>query len=397
MVIKGDFFAEKREWSKLKDRILNNYLAPYLAKITTSGRPTRIVDCFAGKGKFGDGQPGSPLIITRHVANMLARNPALDVKAIFIEQKHAAELKANIVTAKNCEVLEGEYEQCILQFLSRPVEQNRNYFFYVDPYGIKSLDFAHFARLKKIGFQSLEMLINLNTTGFLREGCRLLNLVCEVPDGDDELDYETDARNTPGRMDEIAGGDYWRSILNAFQARAISFHEAEKQFITGYTGHLGLQFRYVVDIPIKARSNHMPKYRLVFATDHHDGLFLMADQMHAAWQTLLAQERGGQLYLFDDTALDAMQGPTILEKITAELRSPLEFQKLLARLIRKYGIAHTTREYSVAIKEKEGVLFKLVRNPAQTSTGRQSRSMDYNKIMITVCAIPQKQQQLLLQ
>jgi len=86
---------------------------------------------------------------------MIARTPAPDVKAIFIEQRYAAELRANLATAPNCEVIEGEYEQCVHRFLSGPVNRDRSYFFYVDPYGVKRLDFDHFARLKEVGFQSI--------------------------------------------------------------------------------------------------------------------------------------------------------------------------------------------------------------------------------------------------
>ena len=387
MAIKGNFFAKKRDWSKLKDQILDHYLAPYLSKITTTGRPTRIVDCFAGKGRFDDGQPGSPLIIAQHVAAMLVRIPMPDVKAVFIEQKYAAELQANLANAPGCKVITGEYEQCVLRFLSRHVDRNRNYFFYVDPYGIKSLDFGHFASLKKVGFKSLEMLINLNSTGFLREGCRLLKLARMVPDWADEIDYETDGKNTPTRMDEIAGGDYWQTILAAFQAMTIDFHDAEENFIAAYTERLGNHFKYVVNIPIKERLSHMPKYRLVFATDYYDGLFLMADEMHAAWRKLLDQEKGSQLYLFDETALDAMRGPPIKDKVFAELQLPMNLRDLLICLIMKRGIAHTTWEYKAAIKEKEGTVFRLKRDPPKTPTGRQSRSMDHNEVKIIVEAI----------
>ena len=387
MTIKGDFFTDKREWSKLKDQILDHYLAPYLAKITTSGRPTRIADCFAGKGKFDDGQEGSPLIIARHLAAMLAKNPSLDIKAIFIEQKYSADLQANLNGAPGCEVIPGEYEQCVLRFLSGNVERDRNYFFYIDPYGIKSLDFAHFARLKQVGFASLEMLINLNTTGFLREGCRLLNLARAVPDWADDLDYELDGKNTPIRMDAIAGGDYWQAILADFQSGTVDFHQAEAAFVDGYTERLGSHFKYVVNIPIKERSHHMPKYRLVFATDYHDGFFLMADQMHAAWNILLEKEKGGQLYLFDPAEIAALNEPSIHDKIVAELRMPLNLWDLLTRLITKHGIAHTTGEYKAAIKAQEGTLFKVFRDPANTQTGRPSRSMDHNKGQIIVRAI----------
>jgi hypothetical protein len=139
----------------------------------------------------------------------------------------------------------------------------------------------------------------------------------------------------------------------------------------------------------------MPKYRLVFATDHHDGLFLMADEMHAAWRKLLDQERGGQLYLFDATELEALQGATIQDKVFAELQVPINLRDLLIRLIRKHGIAHTTGEYMKAIKEREGTMFSVARDPAKTPTGRPSLSMDYNKVRIIVGTIPQAR--LLLQ
>jgi hypothetical protein len=151
----------------------------------------------------------------------------------------------------------------------------------------------------------------------------------------------------------------------------------------------------VVNIPIKERSHHMPKYRLVFATDHHDGLFLMADEMHAAWRNLLEQESGGQLYLFDATKLEALRGATIQDKVLAELQVPIHLRDLLIRLIRKHGIAHTTGEYKKAIKEREGAMFSVARDPAKTPTGRPSLSMDHNKVQIIVGTIPQAR--LLLQ
>ena len=58
-----DFFKAKRPWSKYKDFILGYYLEPYIPKVATLKKPILVVDCFAGCGRFGDGEPGSPLII----------------------------------------------------------------------------------------------------------------------------------------------------------------------------------------------------------------------------------------------------------------------------------------------------------------------------------------------
>ena len=58
----ADFFKVKNPWSVIKDRLLQCYLAPYFQKVLTTNKPIFYVDCFAGKGKFEDGNPGSPLI-----------------------------------------------------------------------------------------------------------------------------------------------------------------------------------------------------------------------------------------------------------------------------------------------------------------------------------------------
>ena len=57
-----DFFKEKKIWSTVKDNLLGYYLQPYFSKILLTGKPIIYIDCFAGKGKFEDGNPGSPII-----------------------------------------------------------------------------------------------------------------------------------------------------------------------------------------------------------------------------------------------------------------------------------------------------------------------------------------------
>ena len=57
-----DFFKEKKPWSEVKDELLGCYFKPYVSKILHTYKPLVYVDCFAGKGKFDDGKPGSPII-----------------------------------------------------------------------------------------------------------------------------------------------------------------------------------------------------------------------------------------------------------------------------------------------------------------------------------------------
>ena len=93
-----DFFREKKEWSIIKDDILSWYLEPYITKILTNRKPLLIVDCFAGKGKFDDGNDGSPLIILKKVTNTSSKYKEARVLCAFIEKKYYKELEANVST-----------------------------------------------------------------------------------------------------------------------------------------------------------------------------------------------------------------------------------------------------------------------------------------------------------
>ena len=65
-----EFFDKKKPWSRYKDSILDYYLEPYLAKVARIGKPIVIVDCFAGAGKYEDGELGSPLIISKWLSRL---------------------------------------------------------------------------------------------------------------------------------------------------------------------------------------------------------------------------------------------------------------------------------------------------------------------------------------
>ena len=288
-------------------------------------------------------------------------------------------------------MLSDDYEHCIENFLVHPQNTQRNYLFYVDPYGIKCLDFRYFERLKDIGFKSLEFLVNLNTSGFLREGCRLLKYTRELPDWTDDLDYEQDGKNSPAHMDDVAGGNYWRDILTAFQAHDIDFYQAEDRFASEYTRRIRNVLPLVVHVAIRERSHQLPKYRLLFATNHRDGLFLMTNTMHKAWRTQLDREAGGQLTFFNDVQWPALPGQSIEEKIWAEVGDPIELGKLLTVLIERYGIAHSTSQYKTAIRTHEGKMFVVRRTPDKTPTGKQAHHMDYDDAQIMISQLAYQQ------
>ena len=175
-----NFFKKKKIWSEVKDELLGCYLVPYFNKILSMGNPILYVDCFAGKGKFDDGKDGSPLTALQSLDKSMAvyhgKLPMPPVFMKFIELNHAADLAANLAgqLPGRCEVISGKFEDNIIPLLQKAMGINRqlNVFLYVDPYGVKVLNADLFGRVS-IAFRTAELLINLNSFGFIREACRV--------------------------------------------------------------------------------------------------------------------------------------------------------------------------------------------------------------------------------
>lgn len=386
-----DFFKEKKAWSIVKDRVLDYYIKPYTSKVLRTGRPIVFCDCFAGKGKFDDGENGSPLIIAEHIKNYLLKQPDAGnrIYGVLIEKKYYGVLESNLSGYAGVTVYPGSYEDNLQKILS--LDSSINLFLYVDPYGIKSLDLSGFGQIKNKGFNSVEMLMNFNSAGFLREGCRLLTYKDTFADGD-LIDYEIDDDvNTKEKMDSIAGGDYWQDILGAYYKNQIDIYTAEEQFFSEYSRKVNQLFRYTVNIPIKVKSTNLPKYRLIFGSDHEDGLILMADNMKKKWNEIVESQRGGQQVLFDfefpDLAL--LKGfdlhKDILSLVSAN-SSGILLKRLIVELIQKYGITFSESDYKKKIRSMEqdsGLIINRV-PPLTTKTGKPAISMDYDEYEITV-------------
>jgi len=391
------FFEEKRVWSRIKDEVLKTYLVPYLAKVSKTKRPIIIADCFAGKGRFDNGEPGSPLIIAEVIAHQLSDSPTPEIKGVFIEKKYFDNLKANIPVYSWLHPLEGDYEERMEFFVKKYEPRDQNLFLYVDPYGIKSVLFSHFEMIQKKGFHSVELLLNLNAFGFLREACRLLK--CPVPETETPDAYEQDV-NTPERLDEIAGGPYWREIVAAYFSGQIKMADAEETFSAQYCDRLRRVFRYVVNIPIKAKIGNIPKYRIVFGTDHEDGLLLMTNNMNKRWSQFREEARNHQSLLFECDFPDTTKLYdcwNVEEKIYSLIDKDIELKELLIKLVQEYGISFSTADYKQYLKGMENKRLEVKRMPATTPTGKPSTSWDHTKrdLSIRISRRAQWQQPLL--
>ena len=342
----NNFFLKKKKWSIIKDDVLDYYLKPYLSKILRTNKPLVIVDCFAGKGKFDDGNDGSPIIISKRIKEIY-NHSTIAIEGIFIEKKYHKYLKENLKKFEFADVWAGTFEDNFQRLLD--LGSNRNIFIYIDPYGIKSLDFNRFNKISKINFNSVEMLINFNSFGFLREGFRLLKQSDLFENDNDGLEYEYDSTNNIKNMNQIADGKYWQSIIKKHKEKTINIQQAEESFIRKYVGRLESLFKYVVNVPIRLKSTHVPKYRIIYCTNIQDGLFLMVDNMNSKWKRILEDYGGEQLTFleFDFSIYSNYDYSNLEGEILKELKKQKKkilLQDFLVALIKKNGILYSTKQ-----------------------------------------------------
>ena len=379
-----DFFLEKKSWSAIKDSLLGCYLEPYSAKILRTGKPLVYVDCFAGKGKFADGNLGSPCIALNIFKNRLeksrAKCPDQTIEAHFIELHYAKELRKNLesyfeVQNLNIVVDASDYEKQIQQILHR--KSNANVFLYLDPYGVKHLDFNFLSSLSK-KFNSAELLINFNSHGFLRVACKFFKL--DVPTeinwsyfAEYDNDFNIPVNKSEEMLNKVAGGDYWKELTRRFYNRDIKFCDLEDVLSQEYCNRLKRYYKYVLNMPIRVKESSSPKYRMIYVTNHPDGAILMANNIYQRKGQLHEIQYGGQQLLF---GLDYDAHNT--EKLVTEYLSKIDVLERLnvvqAKFFMDYGVICNSSDFSkiVAILEKSGAL-EIIRKPDKTETGRPSR------------------------
>ncbi len=362
----GDFFGKKRYWSRYKDFILAYYLEPYIPKVNTLKRPILVVDCFAGRGEFGDGQPGSPVIIASAIDKWRARG--VPIRGLFIEadpdnHRHLAGVLGRC--GEDAEARTGTFDEHLPE-IARLARHN-TVFLYVDPYSVRGLVFD---RMKAVYDQirtsssSVEVLLNFNSATFMRWALAALQRHQDIPavNADEPLDQLEDDSCGPvelATLDAIAGGDYWRAIA---LDPDLDFPRKLDRLTSEYMGRMLPSFRYVACCEIKAKYHHrVPKYHLIYATRHEDGLELINDAMCKARREFLGAEFSKGM-LFDLTPEEEV--PDLSELRKGLLAMVLEAGPLSRKALRLKGLLahfgrHEVKDYNTAIGDllKAGTLY----------------------------------------
>jgi three-Cys-motif partner protein len=316
-----DFFREKKAWSKYKDLILDYYLEPYLHKVKQLRKPILVVDCFAGPGKFDDGEPGSPFIISRKLHKLhqlsfdvlclcIEKNPILYDRLIHNIQSSPAPTAARL----------GSFRDYIDEIAD--LAKNHTVFVYLDPIRPSDLFFndlqSVYDQLKH--GQSVETLVNFMTTSFLRAVRGFANRI--LLQGTLQLDHPLVIK-----WNKIAGGTYWHDV--AFNPSFTENQRADR-LAEGYVKQLHRWFDWVIPYPIREKYKHVsPKYHLIFGSRYPGALELMNRAMVTARREFI---KAGFI-----------QGFLFPNQPDKEVIRPEEIRKMVIRTSLKLGNATWTQ------------------------------------------------------
>ena len=386
----SEFFQEKKKWSTYKDKLLKNYVPLYLSKILATNKDTLFIDGFAGKGIFDDGTIGSPIIVRDKIesAMQMSKYPT-KIIPIFIEynKKYAQELIESL-NRKWCYVRNADYKTEALSIIKR--NKHRNIFLYADPFGIKHLQYEIFSELAQ-NPNSVELLINFNSFGFIREGCRLLNV--EIDDelnAYEETEISDNFQNNIENMNRIANGEYWQEIILLKKRGSITAKQAEELFVDAYMENLVHDFEYIFQFAVKTGDNTIPKYRMIFATNHIQGALYMSETMIKCNNEMTLDNHGQQESLFDYEFTRNSCADDILDilKKACDDEASIDCKDLCMLTYLMCGPKYLHIDIRKALIELEKrKLIVINRVNKYTPTGKLSKSMDFIKNEIRVALL----------
>lgn len=311
----------------------------------------------------------------------------VNISTNFIDLNYADNLRGNLKNYSGANIISGKFEEQIERLLSS--KNGSNVFLYIDPYGIKALQCSLFDNFALGQFNSIELLINMNSFGFIREACHALGTTFN--DGsvfDDLVEYDATkmdaSEKSISELNDIAGGDYWQSIIESYRTNKIDGYEAEYQFAEKYCGRLNKSFSYVLNMPLRIKRGQRPKYRLIHATNHKDGCLLMVDNICNRWQALQEIQTFGQMQLWEENCENQIIDSSEIEKKVIENFSKIEnritLHEALAKFFTKHGPICSTCMVKQILKRLESEnRIEIIRNPAKTEKGKPTFFMDEGK------------------
>lgn len=266
------FFENLRDYSEIKLRILERFLPPWAAKLgygarARGGRRIWYVDGFAGRGRYDDGRPGSPLLGLNHAATIQQENRGYELGCFLIEKNrnHYRALGEEAESFRRQGLIVRNERGVFADLISSVVEETAGcpVLLFVDPFGISPLKYDSFRQLLRRQ-PPLDLILTFQHRAVHRLAAVRPNLITEAIGTDEWLEPWGAARSPTQRVDQVLGL-FRRNILQ------------DGRFIG------------VFSYPIRASIQASPRYYLVFASRAPDAFELWNDQVAEAETTLSLQ------------------------------------------------------------------------------------------------------------
>jgi len=285
-----EFFATKKAAAVFKHGILSRYPVVFAAKAGMNVQNHRVtfLDGYAGRGRYDDGQSGSPLLLVESAKQVEAfRN----VRAIFVERDddNFANLKQVLDERGSVNkplLFHASLDACLPEILT--LVGDDALFAFLDPFG-PALDFAllRSGLLGRPPHPPTEVLLHFSVLSVARMGGALRRARANgVPLIGSDL-------KSAQRLSRFLGGDWWEEHFAAVsdesdQGRAtraaMTVADRYRTMVADRTGFMS------VSMPVRPRPDLLPKYILVLFTRHAEGVWCFADALgkatrewHAAW------------------------------------------------------------------------------------------------------------------
>jgi three-Cys-motif partner protein len=354
--MESSFFKGKRPWSKIKDRILGQYIPPYLSKVAKLGRRIILIDAFAGPGEFEDGTVGSPLIICQ-----AAEQNARDLyQAIFVNSERAhhvqlSHLFSSLIAQEKVIPIHGTAENLLVTV--REVLGDNTVFLYLDPFGLRGCEFSLIEPfLRRDRAHSTEIVINLSIPTIYRLAAR--KAVAEGR-GDTPL-----IRSFHERLTRVLGGEYWKEIL--WDDSKEPERKAEEVISIYRQKIAGLDHLFTGSCPVREKEGSGIKYYITFCSRHRDAMLLMNDAMCGAFHQRM-HEAATEGTLFENTDWKGSRDIRALKRIVVEtVRNAPRSSRLdvWVEIVKQHFMRYLASEYKEVVanlvKEKR-LLFVDVR------------------------------------
>lgn len=276
MSANSEFFGNRDSKAVLKHGLLARYAKYFAGRAgrATNGR-VAFIDGYAGKGRYDDGNPGSPLLLATQAQG--AKSFGRDVKLAFVEQDDSFRTQlTGTLAAEGIEpdlVIGGDLDEAIDGLLER--YDDHAILLFVDPFGLAISRATLTGILKKRSRkQPIDVLYHFSLSSVARQGALGIT---------DKHGSEFSAN----QLDNALGTDTWRGPFErstgddgAATEAAIAVAEAFADAIREATSV------EATSVQVRRRPEHLPTYLLtLFSGDRkaHWGFADMAGKTYVDW------------------------------------------------------------------------------------------------------------------